>query len=99
MTAIHKFELFEESGLDECVLEAGIFGIGTDTSEPLNEPGTDIIVTVVNPGGVTIPMLPGCCRALLDHVSPGRIRFLGGKAINKIIPPDALQILNHQVGA
>ena len=100
MTAIHKFELFEESGLDEGILEAGVFGIGTDASEPLNEPGTDVVIAVMNPcAAIPLPVLPGCGRTVLDHVSPGRIRFLGGKAVDEVIPADTLQILNHHVCA
>ena len=48
VTAIDEADLLEQHRLDDSVLKAGLFRIRTNTSKPLNKPGADAVVTVMN---------------------------------------------------
>src|SRR3989442_1504722 len=85
--------------LDHELLEAWRCRIGVDAGEGFEEPGGDVAEHYMVAGIVAVPLLPQCCRALLDPPAPPWLRFLACDRISDVGTPRLRQRVDNVLGA
>ena len=58
--------------------------IGNDATESLVKPAADTVETVVETAAISIPVLPGPSRPVIDHVQVPRVSPLLEKAVEPV---------------